>query len=100
MDFTNFEIVLMAQAVVDVVLIAAFAYCIPKFIRYSRMARVMTAESKTVRTSKAMISLWARRRNKLKKGSPKWNAYTDRLKAVGYLSPDGRLAPKKKVVGD
>ena len=102
MDFNNlsvFEIVLIAQASIDVVLITAIAYCITKFRKYSRQTRIMTAESKVVATDPSMIVEWASKREKLKKGSPKWLAYTNRLKQVGYITHDGQLA-KPDIDGD
>ncbi len=85
MDFSVFEIMQMA---VDVLLVAAICgslwYCVPKLKGYYRMVQLMTAESKTVPTDAKLIEEWAVTRDTHKKGSPKWIAYTNRLKEVGY----------------
>lgn len=84
MEFSIFQVALIAQAVVDAVLIAAAVYCVPRLKSYYRMVQVMTAESRVVPTDAKLISEWAEKRDTYKKGSPKWIAYTNRLKEVGY----------------
>ena len=85
MDFNIFEIV---QMVVDVLFVAAFVgvfrYYIPKLKEDHRKMQIMTAESRETTTDPALIAEWVKERDKCKKGSKKWIAYTRNLKAEGY----------------
>ena len=85
MDFSIFEIV---QMVVDVLFVAAFVgvfwYYIPKLKEDHRKMQIMTAESRETTTDPALIAEWVKERDKCKKGSKKWIAYTRNLKSEGY----------------
>lgn len=94
MKFTIFETMVelsvfeMAQIGVDVLLFAAVAsliwYWLPKLRTDRRMVQVMTARSEAVPTDPKLIEEWAEKLAALPKGSKKWIAYMNALKAVGY----------------
>lgn len=63
-------------------------YCVPKLKGYRRMVQLMTADSPAVKTAPELIQEWANNREKWPEGSPKWTAYTNRLKEAGYFDED------------
>ena len=82
---TEFIVFLVAQIIVDVVLIACAVFCVMRLKGYRRMVQLMTAASEKVETDPALIEEWAATRSNLPEGSPKWHAYTNRLEAEGYF---------------
>ncbi len=85
MDFSIFEIVQMTfDVLVAAAIGAAVWYWLPKLRTDRRLVQVMTARSQAVPTDMKLIEEWAVTRDTYRKGTPKWIAYTNRLKEVGY----------------
>ncbi len=81
----SFEAFMVAQVILDVVLIAALCSVEIRTKQAERRVQIMTSRSTKVPTDPALIEEWAATKDRLPEGSPKWCAYRDRLIEVGYL---------------
>ena len=76
------------QMFFDIVIFVAITWCVFALRGYRRMVQIMTSESRVMPTDPALIKEWAKKRERLLPGSPKYIAYTNRLKEVGYQVDD------------
>ena len=79
------EWLIVAQAVLDVALIAAVVAYAVRLKRVKRTVQLLTVVPKKALPDAALIEEWAAKKDRLPEGSPKWCAYRDRLIEVGYL---------------
>ena len=88
----DIEAFMVAQVILDVVLIAALCSVEIRTKRAERRVQLMTAKSDSVPTDPAIIEGWAAAKDRLPEGSPKWCAYRDRLESLGYYEEEAVVA--------
>jgi len=82
---------LLLSAVALVVALAALGvggYAVYK-VRQYRIVLDRIAAAKKTPPSPELIKLWTSERGRHPKGSPRWIAYTNRLRELGVIGPDG-----------
>ncbi len=84
-------IAVAVQVLVDLALIFALIWCVRQLKGYRHMVRVMTAESKTVPTSRELIMQWVAEYENPETSHNRKQAYKKRLIEVGYMNEDGTV---------
>ena len=84
-ELTLLEWLIVAQAVVNILLVAAIVFNAVRLKKVRRTVQLLTVVPKKVLPDAALIKEWAAKKDQLPEGSPKWCAYRDRLIEVGYL---------------
>ncbi len=83
---------MVAQVILDIVLIAALCSVEIRTKKAERRVQIMTAECDVAPTDPTIIEEWANTMSRLPEGSPKWCAYRDRLTSLGYYSEEAVVA--------